>query len=417
MADKSIFRKAALDRLSSPEQLDRLMQVTDPRGWIALVGLSLVLLFAAVWSVVGRIPTTIRGTGILLSSEGIREVESLGAGVVSDVRVVVGDVVMVGDTIALVGQPRLAQQVVRSQERVRLLRASRVRGATFTSANLQLETEALDRERSNLERSILVVEDRIGWLEERLVAEQQAQSLGLITPELVQSTRQQLEASRGERTGLDLQLQENEIARLLLQNDSAQTMDALDTRIREEESELDALRLELAQSSTVLSPYAGHVREIRTDVGQIVGAGQAVVSVEMADAPLQAVIYVPTEGKSIQPGMEARVSPATVRREEYGFMVGEVTFVSPQPATRQGMQRTLGNEILVEQLSAIGAPFLVRIDLIGAPETVSGFRWSSSEGPPQSVESGTTVSVDVVVDERRPISLVIPIFRSAMGVG
>ena len=31
----SIFRKAALERLSSPERLDQLMQVTRPRAWLA----------------------------------------------------------------------------------------------------------------------------------------------------------------------------------------------------------------------------------------------------------------------------------------------------------------------------------------------------------------------------------------------
>ncbi len=415
MAERSIFRKTALDRLSSPEQLDRLMQVTDPRGWIALVGLCVVVLFAATWSVVGRIPTTIRGTGILLSSEGIREVESLGSGLVSDVRVIVGDRVARGDTIALVGQPRLAQQVEQARERLRLLRTNRDRRADFTSTNVQLETEALDRERADLERRVEVAEERIGWLEDRLAAEEEALELGLLVPQAVQNTRQQLEGARGDRTGLDFQLQNNEIARLLLDNESSQTMSEVDSRIREAEGELDALQLDLGQSSTVLSPYAGYVREIRTDVGQMVSAGQAVVSVEMMDAPLQAVIYVPTEGKRIQPRMVARVSPVTVRREEYGFMVGEVEFVSPQPATPQGMQRTLGNEILVRQSMGLGAPFLVRVALIEDPSTPSGFRWSSSKGPPQRVESGTTVSVEIVIEEQRPISLVIPFFRSAMG--
>ena len=135
----------------------------------------------------------------------------------------------------------------------------------------------------------------------------------------------------------------------------------------------------------------------------------------MIDAPLQAVIYVPTEGKRIEAGMTARVSPVTVRREEFGFMIGDVDFVSPQPATPAGMQRTLGNPILVQQLSGFGAPFLVRVDLQADPSTPSGFRWSSSEGPPRAVESGTAVSVEVVVEEQRPISLVIPLIRSALG--
>lgn len=415
MADRSIFRKAALDRLSSPEQLDRLMQVTDPRGWLALAGLCAIILFGAVWSVVGTIPTTITGRGILLSSAGIREIESLGSGVLSELRVDVGDRVAPDDTIALVHQPRLAQQVEQARERVRILEESRGRRAEFTSTNVQLETESLNRQRADLRRRIDVAGERIAWLEGRLSAEEEALDLGLITPEVVQSTRQQLEGARAERTGLELQLQNNELSRLLLENDSSRTMTEIEDRIRDARGQLEALSLELRQSSTVLSPYAGYVREIRIDVGQIVAGGQAVATVEMVDAPLQAVVYVPTEGKRIDPGMPARVSPVTVRREEYGFIRGVVGFVSPQPATPQGMQRTLGNEILVQQLAGMGAPFLVRVDLMEDPATPSGFRWSSSEGPPEQVESGTTVTAEVVVEEQRPISLVIPVLRSLVG--
>lgn len=415
MPDRSIFRKAALDRLSSPEQLDRLMQVTDPRGWIALAGLCVVILSAGVWSVAGRLPTTISGQGILLSASGIREVESVGSGVISEVRVEVDDVVEVGDTIALIEQPRLEQRVEQARERLRILRETRDRQARFTATNVQLETESLDREREDLERRMEVLEERIAWLEDRLSSEEEALELGLITPQSVQNTRQQLEGARGERVGLTLQIQNNELQRLLLENDSSRTMSEIESRIQEAEGQLESLQLELRQSSRVVSTYHGYVREIRTDVGQIVNAGQAVASVEMVDAPLEAVIYVPTEGKRIERGMPARVSPVTVRREEYGFLMGEVVFVSPQPATPEGMRRTLGNEILVQQLAGMGAPFLVRIDLVEDASTPSGFRWSSSQGPPTRVESGTTVSVEIVVEEERPISLVVPIFRSALG--
>lgn len=415
MSDNSMYRRAALDRLSSPEQLDRLMQVTDPRGWIALVGLCLLIGLALVWSVVGRIPTTITGAGILLSAEGIREVEALGSGVVSELRVVVGDRVAAGETIGVIGQPRLAQRVEQAREHLGLLRQNRARRATFTSTNARLETEALNRERSELERRAEVTDERIAWLEERLAAEQEAAQLGLLTSESVQNTRQQLEGARGERTGLDLQLQSNQIARLLLDNESSRSLGEVDDLIDAAERELATIELELSQTSMVVSPYAGYVREIRTDVGQIVGAGQAVVSVEMVDAPLQAVIYVATEGKRILPGMQARVAPVTVRREEHGFLLGRVDFVSPQPATREGMRRTLGNEILVEQLAGMGAPFLVRVELAQDAGMPSGFRWSTAPGPPQRVESGTIVSAEVVVEEQRPIALILPIFRSALG--
>jgi HlyD family secretion protein len=416
MTRPSIFRQAALDRLSSPEQLDRLMQVTLPTGWIALVGVWLAVGVTILWSIFGSIPTTVSGSGIIMSSGGIREVEVLGSGVVERLAVTEGDLVDVGDLIAVIGQPQISQQVDQARERLRLLEEERVTRQRFTTANTELESGTLDREALDQERQIVVAQERISWLEGRVEAEREARALGLITEGTVQNTVQLLEASRGELNGLHLQLQNNDLRRLLLENRSVETMDQMDERIREAERTLQSLTLELERTSIVLSPYRGYVREFRTDVGQLTTAGQAIVSLEMVDAPLHAVIFSPTEGKRIQPGMEAHVSPATVRREEYGFMIGEVSFVSAQPATPAGMRRTLNNDILVQELSAFGAPFVVEVSLERDEATVSGFRWSSRRGPPVSVESGMSVSVDVVVARRRPISLVLPIFRNALGL-
>ncbi|MEE2899670.1 MAG: NHLP bacteriocin system secretion protein [Gemmatimonadota bacterium] len=416
MTRPSIFRQAALDRLSSPEQLDRLMQVTLPTGWIALVGVWLAVGVTILWSIFGSIPTTVSGSGIIMSSGGIREVEVLGSGVVERLAVVEGDLVEVGDLIAVIGQPQISQQVGQARERLSLLEEERVTRQRFTTANTELESGTLDREALDQERQIVVAQERISWLEGRVEAEREARALGLITEGTVQNTVQLLEASRGELNGLHLQLQNNDLRRLLLENRSVETMDQMDERIREAERTLQSLTLELERTSIVLSPYRGYVREFRTDVGQLTTAGQAIVSLEMVDAPLHAVIFIPTEGKRIQSGMEAHVSPATVRREEYGFMIGEVSFVSAQPATPAGMRRTLNNDILVQELSAFGAPFVVEVSLERDEATVSGFRWSSRRGPPVSVESGMSVSVDVVVARRRPISLVLPIFRNALGL-
>ncbi len=415
MPRPSIFRQAALERLSSPEQLDRLMHVTNPKGWVALIGLWVVLIFVLFWSVFGRLPTTIAGSGIILSSEGIREVEVLASGVVTELRVRVGDAVSPGDTVARVGQPILRQQVQQAEDRLELLREERGRREDFTSSNASLETEVLDAEREDLTRRQASISDRIHWLEGRVEAEEEALTLGLVTPEAVQNTIQQLEAARAELNGVEMKLQNNDLARLLLSNRSSESIEDVDQRIRTAERDLQALRLQLEQSSIVLSPYAGYIREIRSDVGQLVVSGQSLVSVEMVDSPLQAVVFVPTEGKRIQPGMEAHVSPVTVKREEYGYLLGTVSFVSPQPATREGMMRTLGNEILVEQLAGMGAPFLVEVDLLTDPDTPSGFQWSSGSGPPGTVDSGTMVGIEVVVEEQRPISLVIPAFRSLLG--
>lgn len=416
MARRSIFRKAALDRLSSPEQLDRLMEVTRPQGWLALIAVWVVVGVTLLWSIFGSIPTTVVGSGIIMSSAGIREVEVLGSGIVDYLDVAEGDLIEEGDLISRIRQPQLLQRVDQARDRLRLLEAERRTRQRFTDANTELESQTLDHEAADLRRRLPVAQDRIGWLQGRVGAETDAHNLGLITEEVVQNTVQELEGARAELNSLNLQLQNTDLRRLLLESRAFETIEEIDERIREATAQLEALELELTQTSSLLSPYRGYVREIRTDVGQLAVAGQAIVSIEMIDAPLHAVIFVPTEGKRIQPAMEAQVSPVTVRREEYGFMFGSVATVSTQPATPQGMRRTLNNDILVQQLSSGGAPFVVEISLEPDETTISGFRWSSREGPPITVESGTSIRVRVVVERQRPISLVLPILRSALGL-
>jgi hypothetical protein len=64
----SIFRKESLERLSSPEQLDQLIQIVSPRSWLPLASLGMLIGLAFLWSVLGRIPITAEGKGVLVRS-------------------------------------------------------------------------------------------------------------------------------------------------------------------------------------------------------------------------------------------------------------------------------------------------------------------------------------------------------------
>lgn len=54
----SIFRKESLDRISSPEEYDQYLQVTGPGIWIVMCAIVLALVGAIIWSVMGRLDTT-----------------------------------------------------------------------------------------------------------------------------------------------------------------------------------------------------------------------------------------------------------------------------------------------------------------------------------------------------------------------
>ena len=62
--NNTIFRKSALDRISSPEQLNEYMKVAGPGVWCMLGGLAAVFIAFFIWGATGTIPQTaeIHGT-------------------------------------------------------------------------------------------------------------------------------------------------------------------------------------------------------------------------------------------------------------------------------------------------------------------------------------------------------------------
>jgi hypothetical protein len=70
----AIFRKVALDRLSSPEQLDLLMRVTSPRSWLAFLGLTILVATAVYWGIFGYIPLQQTAPAALITTGGIKNI-------------------------------------------------------------------------------------------------------------------------------------------------------------------------------------------------------------------------------------------------------------------------------------------------------------------------------------------------------
>jgi HlyD family secretion protein len=66
MPDSRLFRKVALDRLSSPDQIDRLIDITPARQWIALVSVLALLGAGVAWAFVGRVTRKTEGHGVVI---------------------------------------------------------------------------------------------------------------------------------------------------------------------------------------------------------------------------------------------------------------------------------------------------------------------------------------------------------------
>jgi hypothetical protein len=95
-----VYRKAALERLSSPDQLDRLVRVTTPMGWVALLSLGVLAVAFMAWALFGSVATEVRGEGVLLRPGGVSRLSAAAEGVVEEVRVDDGAAVQRGEVVA-----------------------------------------------------------------------------------------------------------------------------------------------------------------------------------------------------------------------------------------------------------------------------------------------------------------------------
>jgi HlyD family secretion protein len=168
----------------------------------------------------------------------------------------------------------------------------------------------------------------------------------------------------------------------------------------------------------VSSTVAGHVVELRHRVGDFVRNGEVIATIEPPSTAIEPVVYVSSaNGKRVKPGMEVQVSPTTVRREEYGFMKGQIKTVGEYAVTSEGVEAVTGNKQLVEELLKSGTKIEVQVGLLANKDTASGYTWSSSGGPPFKIEGGTKVSVSVVASQTSPFNYyVTPVFRNMFGL-
>ena len=60
--DQQLFRKKSLDRISSPEQLNDYLRVTNPSVWVVLLAVVILLAGLLIWSSVTTIESYVSGT-------------------------------------------------------------------------------------------------------------------------------------------------------------------------------------------------------------------------------------------------------------------------------------------------------------------------------------------------------------------
>ena len=413
---KEIFRKVSLDRLSSPEQLDQLLSVTTAKGWVALVALCGTLMAGLAWGYVGAIDTTVPGQGVIVRRGGVNNVVTLAAGMVTDVKVKVGDMIQPGQVVAHVAQPTALEKLRAANEDLAAVRLAKDKMMTAKEEGDQAKLTAMTQQEAAINQEIRNTNDQIKILNDQIPVDEQLLQKGLITKQSALQTHQKIATLEENISKLKAQLSQFDSDRVSMRNEgSRMTLDS-GTRIDDAVRKVKVAQQELDLTSKVTASNAGRVVELKVYPGALVTGGAPILAIEPLGDNLEAIVYVSSgQAKEILPGMDANVSPSGVQREEYGYMLAKVMSVGEFPATSEAISRTFENDALARSMLAGGPVTELRVGFQQDSSTKSGYKWSSPKGPPSLVSSGSVCSVEVVTRQEPPISLVIPYLKKKLG--
>jgi HlyD family secretion protein len=432
---EGIFRKQALERMSSPDRLDQLIQIVSPKDWLLLGTFLTVGLLLIAWCIWGQLPTTVSGQGMLVRPRKIVEIQSQAAGKLVNLKLRVREEINAGDVLGAIDQAETRKLLEEDRGRLAVLEAQDREKSSLQQQQARLQDRDFEAQKHDLQLQIANREESIrngetlaGVLKKRLDALREAIQVGIepkVSSDLLQTEKAYLENQarisqlQTERSEVESQIKQldtrrTELSRTLLEASTNRRNQILELR-----RNIALNEIQLEKGTRIVSEYSGRVVEIAASPGQVLSAGSRLAYVEVHESAddLGCVMYFPVrDGKRIRPGMKIQATPDSVKRERFGGIVGKVTTVSGFPVTKEGATLMLGNAELASRMLKDEPQIEVLAELERDKTTYSGYKWSSSKGPRMSITSGTTTSGRVTVEMRSPITYLLPFLRGMSGV-
>ncbi|MEG3847874.1 NHLP bacteriocin system secretion protein [Microcoleus sp. herbarium19] len=152
--NNKLFRQEALERLSSPERLDQMIQVVSPRAWLPLSAIGFLVATAGVWSVVGRIPLNVTGQGVLIQPRQVVQFQSPSAGGLLNLKIKVGDIVKRDQVIATIDQSTTKQQLEQEKAKLAELERQKIDTNKLQKQQISQELNTLQKQQQDLQESL-----------------------------------------------------------------------------------------------------------------------------------------------------------------------------------------------------------------------------------------------------------------------
>lgn len=415
MSDEPVkFRKQALEYVSEPAKLDDSLEVISPKGWILLIISVLIISGCMCWLFFGSIESQINGTGILLSSTAsIVNVSGTGEnGTVEDIHVNVGQEVKQNTLLVTLSNDLLVKQINEKKTYLnKLLQEKQNLIERETIATAQ-EKELLEGNVNKLQESLNEANSKLQQLQKLMEIKEAAYKKGIVIIDAVTDAKVNY-------YNLLQEIRSHEAALIQTKATIYQFVDTWKERQREMDDNINKTKEELAELENtwqyahyIYSPVAGTISEIQVKKYDMVTKGQILINIVPNNQKLYALAFVTAEkGKNIQTGMQAQVNPTQLKKLEFGSIEGSVVSVSDFPVSENYITAILNNPALTQSFLANGPVFAIKIQLDKNQNTVSGYKWTTSNGPNSHLTQGSMIAVTITAKKIRPITLFISIAK------
>ena len=404
----SLFRQEALDA-TRHKLMGTVSLYSPPWRWLTIGVATATTLALVAFLVFGTYTKRERVAGQLLPAKGLLTVAPPLMGTVIDTRVREGQTVAAGAELMAVSA-EVATELGSTRERVgeqwRLQR-------TRLEADLASQSQLRDEANRGLRARAAALNDQLAQI--ALQKTQRARQIELAQRQLgkLQSMREQGYASNSqveqqEAALLDAQARVQDLARQRL--DVEQQLDQIRQQLRElplntrnQQNDIERKLADVDQSiaenearrAVILrAPQASVVAALLAKPGQVVNAGQSVVSLLPQGAQLEAQLMVPSRAIGfVRPGARVVLRYQAYPFQKFGQQFGRVSDVSRTALSPQEVANLTGQTNVPEQLYRV----IVALDR----QDIAAY------GKREALRPGMALEADVLIDKRRLIEWVL----------
>lgn len=410
----SIFRQEAIQSSISSEDT---RTPFNPVSYYPSVVYFAYALFAAsllTWLFAGSIPITIEGRAIAMKPQGLFSVVAKANGIVKEILVSPGQSIHKGQVLMRLEDPEKEKLYISTLDKFQSLTKDVHKLHMEIENELKVQKESIQQQIIATEAAIKESEANIIQLEKNLSSKEklfQEKLIGLQqlyeATQLLSNRQIELAKTRGVLATYESNLTKSYRQQELIGKEH----DLLDTQ-----QELELLKNSL-DNLNIVSNGDGVVLEVSANMSDRILTGTPLIRVEStANGEKDAYIFyafIPTvTGKSVQIDTKVQIQLSIARAEEYGAIIGKVTYISPYPVSSEAIGNMIQNAGLVEFL-VDGNSTVMQIVITPElnPESPSGYRWTSGLGPPIELSVGTVGTVKGLATEITPLYYLIALWR------